>query len=116
MAKEIAAQMGAWKKVEAKVESVDTGDILNPLRRVQQQYLDQAAKHEAAGKLERAAYYHEQAINVGRMLGDSLALELRRYHGTNFFNHFRRLPGTLVSALYLKKTLVGDEKPKGSTE
>jgi hypothetical protein len=66
-----------WVKTEAAVEQVDTGDILNPLRRVQAQYLDRAAKHEAAGKPERAVYYHEQAINVGRLLGDSLALELR---------------------------------------
>ena len=65
----------AWKQAKPEIEpQIDEGDILNPLRRVQQQYLDKAAQHEAVGKPERAMYYHEQAVNVGRLLGDSLAL------------------------------------------
>ena len=65
----------AWKQAKPEIEpQIDEGDILNPLRRVQQQYLDRAAKHEAAGRITNAMYYNEQAVNVGRMLGDSLAL------------------------------------------
>jgi hypothetical protein len=77
MAKEIAAQVGVWKKVEATVESVDTGDILVPLRAVQQQYLDKAAEFEAVRKPELAAYYNDAAVNIGRLLGDSLALTVQ---------------------------------------
>ena len=76
MAKQIASQVSAWVKSAATVEQVDTGDILVPLRAVQTQYLDRAAKHEAAGRVQRAIYYHEAAVNIGRMLGDSLALVL----------------------------------------
>ena len=57
-----------WAKVEEKVELVDTGDILAPLGRVRQQYLNRATKHELAGKPERAAYYHEQADNIAALL------------------------------------------------
>jgi hypothetical protein len=74
MAKQTAAQMTAWVKTEAKVEQADTGDILMPLRRVQKQYHDRAVKHEANGRHGQAIYYREQEINVGRLLGDSLAL------------------------------------------
>jgi hypothetical protein len=77
MAKEIAAQVGVWKKVEAQVEQTDTGDILVPLRRVQQQYLDKAAKVGVVRQPELAAYYQEAAVNVGRLLGDSLALTVQ---------------------------------------
>jgi hypothetical protein len=68
MAKQIASQVGAWTKVEETVELEDTGDILAPLRLIEIQYLSHAAKHEAAGKPERAAYYHEQARNVARLI------------------------------------------------
>jgi hypothetical protein len=57
-----------WKKAEETVEMEDTGDILTPLRRVEQKYLARAAKHEAAGKPERAAYYDEQANNIARII------------------------------------------------
>ena len=68
MAKEIAAQVGVWKKAVETVELTDTGNILTPLVRVGLQYLDRAAKHEAAGKPELAVYYREQANNIERLL------------------------------------------------
>lgn len=66
-----------WTKTESEVKpgaAIDTGDILAPLKRVQTQYLNRAAKHAMAGYPERAAYYQEQAVNVYRLLGDSLSL------------------------------------------
>lgn len=81
-----------WAKAEAAVEQVDTGDILNPLRRVQQQYLDRADKVAKRGvssleedkrnertprghtkrplpvKTSGADFYYEVALNVGRLL------------------------------------------------
>ena len=57
-----------WKKAEETVEMEDTGDILTPLRRVLAKYLSRAAKHETAGKPERAAYYNEQASNLMRLI------------------------------------------------
>ena len=99
MAKQIASQVGAWVKSVATVEQVDTGDILTPLKRVQKQYLDKAEELAERGlssiepdtRNERrpngntkrplplkntagAEFYQTAAINVGRMLGDSLAL------------------------------------------
>jgi len=65
MAKQIEQQ---WVKVVETVELEDTGDILNPLRRVLAKYLSRAAKHEEAGKPERAAYYNEQAGNLMRLI------------------------------------------------
>ena len=57
-----------WAKVEEKVELTDTGDILTPLRRVQQAYRARAEKHVLAGHPERAAYCHEQAENMGGLI------------------------------------------------
>ncbi len=68
MAKQIASQVGAWTKVTETMEMEDTGDILTPLRRVLAKYLSRAAKHETAGKPERAAYYNEQARNLMRLI------------------------------------------------
>jgi len=65
MSKQIEQQ---WAKVTETVQLEDTGDILTPLRRIEQQYLMRAAKHEAAMKPERAAYYHEQAGNLARLI------------------------------------------------
>jgi hypothetical protein len=65
MAKQIEQQ---WAKVTETMELEDKGDILAPLRRVEVRYLLRAAKHEAAGKPERASYYHEQANNIARLI------------------------------------------------
>ena len=97
MAKQIASQVSAWVKTVATVEQVDTGDILTPLKRVQQQYLDKAeklgtglpslepdtrnerrpnghTKRPLPVKYNPTQFYKEAAVNVGRLLGDSLAL------------------------------------------
>jgi len=66
-----------WVKTEAAVEQVDTGDILNPLRRVQARYLERAEKLSVAGHKANAEYYYSAALNVGSLLGDSIAVELR---------------------------------------
>lgn len=59
-----------WMKATEIVESasVDTGDILYPLRKVQVKYNIRALRHEASGHPERAEYYHEQVANVGRLI------------------------------------------------
>jgi len=75
MAKQ-TGQVSAWVKTEATVEAVDKGDILDPLRKVQKQYRLRAEKHELNGRPDLAAFYREQEINIGRLLGDSPALEV----------------------------------------
>ena len=58
-----------WQKaVEAVEVGEDTGDILAPLKRVKEQYGKRATRHEAAGRLQCAEYYNEQAANVERMI------------------------------------------------
>ena len=44
MAKETAATVTAWRKTETKVELEDTGDILIPLRRMYEYYVQKSCK------------------------------------------------------------------------
>ncbi len=58
-----------WKKVEESVEvGADAGDITIPLERLHARYTKRAEKHEAAGRLQYAEYYHEQACNITRLI------------------------------------------------
>jgi hypothetical protein len=76
MAKETAATVTAWRKTETKVELEDTGDILIPLRRMYEYYVQkscklyqQAAEHpenpeKRANIIKNADYYKRAAESV----------------------------------------------------
>ena len=68
MAKTIESGQTKWAKVTETVQMEDSGDILYPLRKVQVEYYIRALRAEGAGHPERAAYYHEQVKNVGRLI------------------------------------------------
>ena len=58
-----------WKPETAGLDvTEDTGDILVPLKRVRDQYTARAMEFEKANKSHLAAYYREQAENVGRLV------------------------------------------------
>jgi hypothetical protein len=57
-----------WAPVRTTIDVGEDGDILAPLKRVQNQYLNTGARHEAAGHPERAEYYQEQAMNIERLI------------------------------------------------
>jgi hypothetical protein len=68
MAKTIESGQTKWAKVTETVQMEDSGDILYPLRKVQVEYYIRALRHEGAGRIQQAAYYHEQVKNVGRLI------------------------------------------------
>jgi hypothetical protein len=75
MAKQIAAQVGAWVKPIETVEMADTGDATAVLRRVYQQFALKAvemyekASGKDAKKIRTAAEYYEQAaIDIQRLI------------------------------------------------
>jgi len=72
MAKETAT-VSAWTKVQSTVESVDTGDILTPLRRMYEHYVTKSCKlyqqaaenpEKRANIIKNADYYEQAAESV----------------------------------------------------
>jgi hypothetical protein len=76
MAKETAATVTAWRKTETKVELEDTGDILIPLRRMYEYYVQKSCKlyqqaaenpenpEKRANIIKNADYYKRAAESV----------------------------------------------------
>jgi hypothetical protein len=73
MAKETAATVTAWRKTETKVELEDTGDILIPLRRMYEYYVQKSCKlyqqaaenpEKRANIIKNADYYEQAAESV----------------------------------------------------
>lgn len=58
------AEQTVWKKAVETVELTDTGDILTPLRRVQEQY----RKKSEDGTNPSWMFYKQQAENIGRLI------------------------------------------------
>ena len=66
------SNQAAWTKVVEKVELVDEGDILRPLKKLHARYIAEAEIREQAaleaGKPGMAVYYRRAATNIGRLL------------------------------------------------
>jgi hypothetical protein len=78
MAKQIEAQMTKWVKVDRSVTMVDEGDILTPLRRVYDRYIQKSIElyekavenaDKRAAIYAAADYYRRAAEDVQRLLG-----------------------------------------------
>lgn len=67
------SNQGVWKKVEEKVELVDEGDILRPLKKLHARYIAEAEIRERAaleaGKPGMNHFYRDAATNIGGLLG-----------------------------------------------
>jgi len=77
MAKETAATVGAWTKVQSTVEIEDTGDILTPLRRMYEFYVTKSCKlyqqaaenpEKRANIIKNAEYYKQSAEAVQALI------------------------------------------------
>jgi|GEM_PF-4209978 hypothetical protein len=74
MAKEIAENVTAWKKVEASVEHEDTGNILVPLERMYDHYVAKACRlyeqaledAEKGDRIRANADYYKRAAEAVR--------------------------------------------------
>ena len=78
MAKQIEAQMTKWVKVDRSVTMVDEGDILTPLRRVYEKYVQKSIElyEKAVENADKrvaicatADYYRRAAEDVQGLLG-----------------------------------------------
>ena len=78
MAKQIEAQMTKWAKVDRSVTMVDEGDILTPLRRVYDRYIQKSIElyekavenaDKRAAIFVAADYYMRAAEDVQGLLG-----------------------------------------------
>jgi hypothetical protein len=78
MAKQIEAQMTKWAKVDHSVTMVDEGDILTPLRRVYDRYIQKSQElyekavenaDKRAAICAAADYYRRAAEDIQSLLG-----------------------------------------------